>query len=295
MSTYPCADRADSARQCTLTIQLKNAGDTGYNQDVYGDSIFIERHFNKAGTSGFKLKSSTGKTISTRKADLEDITDYYSLQMDNPMTVLTQDMARQFLSQSTPHDKYRFFIKGVQLEQLAQDYELIEESIDYMETTFIDKKAAVDDFGKAMQRAQELFRLSEKQDNIRQKLRSLSAQIAWSQVEDQEHYLETYDKDIAKDEQEIANIERKIATASEQFREADEAHTRAKTSIDALRAECEPIVAQKEVVKEKFDAVKAEALAVQVAGSNLSQKITSADRIVGRPTKYKGQSEKPRE
>ncbi|MCJ1246552.1 Structural maintenance of chromosomes protein 6 [Trapelia coarctata] len=254
----------EGQEQCTLTIQLKNGGDTGYQQEVYGDSIFIERHFNKAGTSGFKLKSSTGKTISTRKADLEEITDYYSLQMDNPMTVLTQDMARQFLSQSTPHEKYRFFIKGVQLEQLAQDYQLIEESIDYMETTFIDKKAAVNDLGKAMQHAEELYKMSEKQGNIRRKIRALGVQIAWSQVGDQEHFLNTYDKDIGKAKQEIANIEAKVAKVSEQFREADDAHEAAKTTIQALNSECEPIIAEKEAVKEKFDAVKAEALAVQV-------------------------------
>lgn len=250
-----------------MTIQLKNGGDTGYQQEVYGDSIFIERHFNKAGTSGFKLKSSTGKTISTRKTDLEEITDYYSLQMDNPMTVLTQDMARQFLSQSTPHEKYRFFIKGVQLEQLAQDYQLIEESIDYMETTFIDKKVAVDDLGKAAQHAEELYKMSEKQGNIRRKIRALGVEIAWSQVGDQEYFLKTYDEEIGKAEQEIANMESKIATASEQFREADEAHEAAKTSVDAMKLECEPIFAEKETVKEKFDAVKAEALAVQVRGS----------------------------
>lgn len=269
-----------------MTIQLKNGGETGYQQEAYGDSILIQRHFNKAGTSGFKLKSSTGKIISTRKADLEEITDYYSLQMDNPMTVLTQDMARQFLSQSTPHEKYRFFIKGVQLEQLAQDYQLIEENIDYMETTFIDKKVAVDDLGKAMQHAEELYRMSQRQDNIRKKIRTLGVQIAWSQVEEQEHFLTTFDKDIAKAEQEIANIESKIATVSEQFREADEAHERAKGSIEAVKSECEPIVAEKEAVKEKFDAVKAEALAVQVRGIEFCGKDSFADTTLVRATRH---------
>ena len=268
------ADQADIVRQCTLTIQLKNGGDTGYQQDVYGDSILIERHFNKAGTSGFKLKSSTGKTISTRKADLEEITDYYSLQMDNPMTVLTQDMARQFLSQSSSHDKYRFFIKGVQLEQLAQDYQLIEESIDYMETTFIDKKVAVQDLGKAAQHAEELYKMCQKQGNIRQKIRALGVEIAWSQVGDQEHYLKTYDEEIGRADQQIEKIESKIARASEQFREADEAHENAKTTIEALKLQCEPIVAEKEAVREKFDAVKAEAIAVQVRGFNFSEQLT---------------------
>ena len=46
------------------------------------------------------------------------------------MNVLTQDMARQFLSNSSPSDKYKFFIRGTQLEVLDADYKLMEEHLD---------------------------------------------------------------------------------------------------------------------------------------------------------------------
>lgn len=32
--------------------------------------------------------------------------DHFNIQVDNPLTVLTQDQARGFLSNSTPKDKY---------------------------------------------------------------------------------------------------------------------------------------------------------------------------------------------
>lgn len=96
-------------------MKLKNTSDTAYQHEVYGNTIIVERHFSRAGSSNFKLKSSSGKIISSRKSDLDEICDYFALQIDNPMNVLTQDMARQFLNNSIPLDKYKFFMKGTQL------------------------------------------------------------------------------------------------------------------------------------------------------------------------------------
>ncbi len=48
-----------------------------------------------------------GRTVSTKKEDLVQICDALQIQVDNPLTILTQDTARQFLSNSTPQDKYQ--------------------------------------------------------------------------------------------------------------------------------------------------------------------------------------------
>jgi len=54
-----------------------------------------------------------GKPISTKREDLNAICDHMNIQVDNPMNVLTQDAARQFLSASHPHDKYKVSL-GIQ-------------------------------------------------------------------------------------------------------------------------------------------------------------------------------------
>ena len=38
------------------------------------------------------------------------------LQVDNPMNILTQDAAYQFINHSSEGEKYKFFINEVQLE-----------------------------------------------------------------------------------------------------------------------------------------------------------------------------------
>ena len=253
---------------------MKNAGEAGYSQDVYGNSIIVERHFSRAGTSGFKLKSASGKIISTRKADLEDISDYFALQIDNPMTILTQDMARQFLNNSTPQEKYKFFIKGVQLEQLAQDYQLLEELIDKTETTFPEKEDTINILDDIAKKAKAVFAMSEKQENIRKRVRQLSLQMAWAQVEEQEECLTSHDNEIAKAKEMIANIEGKVTLMSDNFDQANSALEASQIHVEDAKTELKPIISEKETQKESFDSSKAEAKAVQVS-ITLSQRRVS--------------------
>lgn len=73
-----------------VTVGIKNQGDEAYRPDVYGERIFITRRFSKDGSSNYKIKSSDGKTVSTKREELTAICDHMNIQVDNPMNVLTQ-------------------------------------------------------------------------------------------------------------------------------------------------------------------------------------------------------------
>ena len=45
----------------SLVVKIKNAGSDAYQNDVYGDSILVERHFSKSGSSGFKIRNEQGR------------------------------------------------------------------------------------------------------------------------------------------------------------------------------------------------------------------------------------------
>lgn len=167
-------------------MRIKNQGDGSYMPDDYGKSIVIERHFSKNGTSGFKIKAENGRIISTKKAELDSIIDYFTLQFDNPMNVLSQDMARQFLSTSSPAEKYKFFVKGVQLEQLDQDYRLIEESVDQILEKLKSKQQDIKMLKSRKDTTQERLEISDRHESLRNKIRNIRNQMAWAQVEDQE-------------------------------------------------------------------------------------------------------------
>lgn len=170
----------------TIIVRIKNTGSTAYQHQEYGDYITVERSFGRNGNSSFKIRGATGRTVTTKKGDLDSITDYFSLQMDNPMNVLSQDMARQFLSSSTPAEKYKFFVKGVQLEQLDQDYRLIEEKTDQLQEQVETRKGDIGPLKAKFEEAKRRLDASERQENLRNRVTSLRKQFAWAQVEEQE-------------------------------------------------------------------------------------------------------------
>jgi chromosome segregation ATPase len=102
------------------------------------------------------------------------------------MNVLSQDMARQFLSSSSPSDKYKFFVKGVQLEQLDQDYRLMEESLDQIMEKLRNKEQDISVLKNRQSDAHRKLELSDQHASLRTRIERVRNQLAWMQVEEQE-------------------------------------------------------------------------------------------------------------
>ena len=254
----------NTRRSSTLSVKIKNGGDSAYQQEVYGDSIIVERHFSRSGSSNFKLKSSTGRLISTRKGDLEEICDYFALQIDNPMNVLTQDMARQFLNSSTPHDKYKFFMKGTQLEHLDGDYLIVEQNLDMIDQDLWKKQEDLKVFEDRAQKARNLLALSERQDTLRDRIRRLSEMMAWVQVEEQEERLAVFNRKLSRTDEKIAASEMKAAGLGQAFSQTEQLSENANMALEQARSFVAPLQEGKDQMKDEFDSLKAEALTLHV-------------------------------
>lgn len=252
-----------------LSVKIKNAGMAAYQQEVYGNSIIVERHFSRSGGSGFKLKSASGRLISTRKFDLDEICDYYALQIDNPMNVLTQDMARQFLNSSNPSDKYKFFMKGTQLEHLDADYRQMEESIDQIDDQIEKVEKDVEVYREDADKKRKLHAMSEKQNSLRFTIRDLARQMAWAQVEEQESRLKHREAESREAKDAITDAELKETETTEAYDSSDQTHERARAAVQEAEAGLEPLNEEKSQSKSEFDKIKSEGLDLQASPSQI--------------------------
>ncbi|KAL8735651.1 MAG: hypothetical protein Q9166_000820 [cf. Caloplaca sp. 2 TL-2023] len=272
----------EGTESAVLSVKIKNKGDSAYQSEVYGDSIIVERHFTRSGTSNFKLKSSTGRLISTRKADLEEICDYFALQIDNPMNVLTQDMARQFLSNSTPQEKYKFFMKGTQLEHLDGDYLQIEQSIDRIDQDLAKSLADVGAYETEARKAKATLELSQKHDTLRDNIRNLGWQMAWAQVEEVEQSLVGTDGDLVKIAEYIANAERKRDQSAEVFDSADISCRDAAAVVQELQEFLVPHNDKKDQAKQDNEKLKGGALSSQAEQRKIKDAMKQAEARIKR-------------
>ncbi|KAG0312255.1 Structural maintenance of chromosomes protein 6 [Dissophora globulifera] len=201
----------EGAGQTEVKLQLRNRGPDAFKPEIYGESIIIERRISKDGTSGYKIKSSKGKTISTKREELSAMCDHMNIQVDNPMNVLSQDTARQFLQSSTGEDKYKFFSRGTQLTQLSIDYETIRECIDTMQNTIKSKTEILPELFELAKAAQARFKDSQQAATLELKVESLKKQVAWGQIEDLEKGVDETEKELSDVMAKIPAIEKKRA------------------------------------------------------------------------------------
>ncbi|EGX96570.1 RecF/RecN/SMC protein [Cordyceps militaris CM01] len=250
--------------QGKLVVRLKNAGSDAYQPDIYGDSIIVERHFSKTGSSGFRIKTADERLVSTKKQEVDEISEWFALQMGNPLTILSQDNARQFLNTATPSQKYKYFVSGVQLEQLDNDYRM---SQDTLEKTLnlrddINEKVAL--VKKEMDNALRLAETAQKNQSLREKARHYRCQLIWWQVVEQEIALEQLNDNIATRTAHIVDAENECENMGRALQEAEQKLQQLESAKEKLNEEDDGIQDKVNELLTMFNAAKKALADVQV-------------------------------
>ncbi|KAL2752186.1 hypothetical protein ACRALDRAFT_2030407 [Sodiomyces alcalophilus JCM 7366] len=244
--------------QSVITVCIKNQGSDAYQPEIYGQTIQVERHFSRSGSSGFKLKNERGKTISTKKADIDEITEYWGLQVDNPLNVLSQDNARQFLNSASPALKYKYFFKGVQLEQLDNNYKLIAEVLGSHEEKLSRLKDNVAQLERELQKAEKDKRLADANHTMRAEGRRLRTQIIWCQVAEAERELARRQAEVDAFAEKINEDTRAIETTTQQLEDCDERVRQAEAAVAEKSQEKDAQGEMVEAAASKYKALRSD-------------------------------------
>ncbi|GAA5878546.1 hypothetical protein JCM3774_000102 [Rhodotorula dairenensis] len=233
-----------------VSVTLANAGEDAFQPAVYGDQITIERTINKEGGGAYKIKNAEGKTVDTKKATLDQILDSFNIQVDNPMTVLTQDQSRQFLASASAKDKYTFFLRGTQLAQLTEEYEQIRSNTETMDEALTRKREIVPELRDAYRKAKQRAQSAQLAWDQQQSLGPLRDQLAWACVDEIEKKVEfgarTIDDhktkllekehEIEKAEAVVAELASAVAISQEAEAEASEMVRQRIPRVDELKS-----------------------------------------------------------
>ncbi|EJD41896.1 P-loop containing nucleoside triphosphate hydrolase protein [Auricularia subglabra TFB-10046 SS5] len=200
----------ERSTQAEVTVGILNKGDDAYRNEVYGDVIYVTRTIPREGGSTYKLKNASGHIISRRKVDLTAICDHLNIQVDNPLTVLTQGSSTQFLSSSHPRDKYAFFMKGTLLTQLAQEYELIDEKIAQAQRFADGGKDVLVDLQGKRELANARYAQAERARDMEREKEQLGAELAWAHVAAKQADLEEVNQRLSRAKGRLRQIDQKL-------------------------------------------------------------------------------------
>ena len=112
----------------TISIHLSNEGTNPFQHSIYGPKIIIERRIT-VNSQAYKVKDHREKVISSSAKLINRILDHFDICIDNPTTILTQDMSREFLATADPSKMYAFFKQATRLDVIEDDIAVVQQNV----------------------------------------------------------------------------------------------------------------------------------------------------------------------
>ncbi|XP_024886675.1 structural maintenance of chromosomes protein 6-like, partial [Temnothorax curvispinosus] len=202
----------------TVEIILVNKGDTAYKPDIYGDTITVIR--NIGNTSSYNIKNWKGEVVSTKQDELDSIITTMNIQIDNPISVLNQEVSRKCFVTSKPDEKYNLFMKATLLDGIENNYKealyICEEEYNKLRTY----SAALSQVKGEIQKLKESIHRLEEMDESRAELSNLETEFQWAMAITEENKLHKIQENLKTYEnnlQELQNVESSIGTKDEEI------------------------------------------------------------------------------
>ncbi|KAJ2237875.1 Structural maintenance of chromosomes protein 6 [Coemansia sp. RSA 485] len=262
----------------TVRIKLRNRGSEAYYPDKYGQIIVIERQLNSSGTaSSYKISNGdTRSVVSRKKEDVVNITDHMGIQVDNPINILSQDAAREFLSKTNPDSMYMFFLKGTQLFQLSEDLESVRLAIARAESSIDRKKEVLPEMRAEKKRWEQHYEDMRQARDISARLNSLGQQMAWALVEEAEAEVGQVDEEIEVRRKKVALVDEKIDSENTAIQEIEQQVRQMQEQAESQLAQITPLQEERSAPVSAIEQIKSD---LRVFKQNEIEINTEARRI----------------
>ncbi|XP_016139158.1 structural maintenance of chromosomes protein 6-like [Sinocyclocheilus grahami] len=193
-----------------VSITLRNRGRDAYKPEVFGQSIIVDLRISSEGMRTYKLRSKTGRLVSSKKEELISILDHFNIQVDNPVSILTQEMSKHFLHSKGEGDKYKFFMKVTQLDQMKEDYSYIMKTKTMTQNTVEKHRETLQELKKKYHEKEERYKSLASLDEMQKKLDELKNQMAWALVAEVEQEIKPMRERITAEEKSTVKYDQKV-------------------------------------------------------------------------------------
>ena len=239
-----------------VEIVLRNNGDDPVKPHLYGDRIVIERKISLDGATAYKIKNASGKVISTRKEDLVSILDEIDLHVDNPLTCLNQEMSKNFLHSKNESDKYKFFMKATQLEQMHHDYRYIQQQKSHIQTVLKNKQKVIPELEKEVLEKEERFKNLSSLQELKSKVEMLKCELAWSHVAQLEHSARPLKKELKREMMRTPKYDAALVKCKEAESEAQKKFDDLQKKVKECQQQVKQLEPAKKIKKSAYDEAK---------------------------------------
>uniref|UniRef100_A0A3B4A2C9 RecF/RecN/SMC N-terminal domain-containing protein n=1 Tax=Periophthalmus magnuspinnatus TaxID=409849 RepID=A0A3B4A2C9_9GOBI len=281
-----------------VSITLRNKGRDAFKPDVYGSSITIDMRISHDGLRTYKLKSKA-QVVTTKKDELLCILDNFNIQVNNPVSILTQEMSKYFLHSKGEGDKYQFFMKATQLEQMREDFVHIKSTKSVTEDKV---EQHSEDLKRKYLEKEDRYKSLASLDEMHTKLEELQKQMAWAlQVLEMEKELEPLKEKLGADKKSTKKYDEKVEEwkltvhrCRANLRDLEKDKIQLSTRINDLKLISQTTGAESQARMEKIQQIKTEIENLRHQISTLGQQIDQYQHACGRAKEEQAKMESSR-
>uniref|UniRef100_A0A4Y0BPI2 RecF/RecN/SMC N-terminal domain-containing protein n=1 Tax=Anopheles funestus TaxID=62324 RepID=A0A4Y0BPI2_ANOFN len=236
--------------QAVIEIHLENTCFDAYEKERFGRRIICERTIQASGGGSYKLKNENGHVVTTSRAELLKVLLAFNIQVDNPICVLNQDLARSLLKDSDESKQYTFFSKATQIDSIKQKLNECATIAKQARNVLLVKEKSLQYLTSEIEVLEEKQQNLESAGRLAELLQELQAHLAWRNVLDQEKQLAAVDDELKKLRSSIEEQEHRIRN-----RESLVADT--ERMVESHRIDIEGKKTEYVALKEAYTAIRA--------------------------------------
>ncbi|XP_041716300.1 structural maintenance of chromosomes protein 6-like [Coregonus clupeaformis] len=232
-----------------VSITLRNKGRDAYKPEVFGQAIIVDLKITREGMRTYKLKSKAGHLVSAKKDELLAILDHFNIQVDNPVSMLTQEMSKHFLHSKGEGDKYRFFMKATQLEQMKEDYTHIITTKNVTLDTVEKHEECLEGLKRKYLEKEDRVKSLTSLDDMHSKLEELKNQMAWALVSEMEKEVKPMREKLQSEERSTVKYDQKVDEWKTKVVEAEKKYKGIREQLEAITVRVQQLEPQSAELK----------------------------------------------
>ncbi|KAH0465535.1 hypothetical protein IEQ34_005638 [Dendrobium chrysotoxum] len=255
-----------------LLIREKRLREDSFMPETYGNMIIVERRITDS-SSSISLRDHQGRKVAQRSKELDELIDYFNIDVENPCVIMSQDKSREFLHSGNDKDKFKFFFKATLLQQVSELLEGIKSHLNAADAILAELELSVRPIIEEVKELREKIKNMEHVEEITQEVQNLKKKLAWSWVYD-------VDRQIADQNVKFEKLKDRVPTCQARIDRLANRLNELKTLLDDKKAQIKSLMEKTSDVRRMKEGLQNNLLLAKKERAELEAEYSRGDSLI---------------